>query len=124
MEIRNLITEFCKTRPNANIVVGYGSEVKKQDNDTGLEKQIDLILGVNDVDYWHKLNYEINPNDYQCIIGYKLLPLYKNLGTKINYLSYLPFEGHMFKIGIVETYDLTNDLISFWLVVFKSQLKL
>lgn len=111
MEIRELIHEFGKTRPEANIIVGYGSEVKKQANDNGLEKQVDLILGVDDTILWHKLNHQRNPSDYKSKIGYKLLPLYENFGTKINYLSYLPFEGHMFKIGVVNTECLISDLI-------------
>ena len=65
METKELITEFSKTRPDASIIVGYGSEVKRQANDKGLEKQIDLILGVEDATSWEKLNHEINPNDYR-----------------------------------------------------------
>ena len=117
METKELITEFSKTRPDASIIVGYGSEVKRQANDKGLEKQIDLILGVEDATSWHKLNHEINPNDYRSEIGYRLLPIYGNLGTKINYLSHLPFEGHMFKIGVVNTKDLISDLIN-WKTFF------
>ena len=111
MEIKELITEFSKTRPNAEIIVGYGSKVKSQANDKGIQKQIDLILGVDDSLAWHRQNYEMNPGDYQSKLGYKLLPLYHKFGTKINYISYIPFQNHMFKIGIVETSDLLVDLI-------------
>lgn len=109
MEIKTLITEFCKTRPEAEVIIGYGSGVKKQANDKGFDKQIDLIMGVKDSTKWHQENYQENPKDYSKL-GYLLLPLYKNLGTKINYLSYLPFKDNMFKIGVVQTNDLIDDL--------------
>ena len=111
MEIRNLIIEFSKTRPESDIIIGYGSEVKRQANDHGMDKQVDLIIGVNDTIKWHQLNHELNPQDYKSKPGYQLLPVYENLGTRINYLSHLPFNGNMFKIGVVNTSDLTYDLI-------------
>lgn len=113
MEIKELITEFSKTRPEADIIVGYGSKVKSQANDKGIQKQIDLILGVNDAIEWHQLNHLINPDDYRSKLGYGLLPLYHNFGTPINYISYLTFNDHMFKIGVVETKSLIQDL-SMW----------
>ena len=112
MEIKDLIGEFSKTRPGADIIVGYGSKVKAQANDKGIPKQIDLIFGVDDALEWHKSNHEMNSSDYKSELGYKLLPLYGNLGPKINYLSYIPFENYMFKIGIVETENLLMDLIN------------
>jgi len=112
MEIKDLIIEFSKTKPEADIIVGYGSKVKEQANDKGIQRQIDLIFGVHDAIKWHQLNYANNPNDYQSKFGYNLLPRYSNLGTKINYLSYIPFEDNMFKIGVVETKDLLRDLIN------------
>jgi len=111
VDIKKLITEFSKTKPEADIIIGYGSEVKRQANDRGMDRQVDLILGVQDSMLWHELNHEMNPTDYDSNLGYKLLPAYKNLGTKINYLSHLPFENYTFKIGVVNTEDLIYDLI-------------
>lgn len=109
MEINKLINDFSKTRPDAEVIVGYGSGVKKQANDLGLTKQIDLIFGVKDTKYWHLQNFEMNPTDYsRC--GFKLLSCYENIGTKINYLTFLPYENNMFKIGVVSTNDLIDDL--------------
>ena len=111
MEIRNLITEFSKTIPESEVIIGYGSEVKKQTNDFGMDRQIDLIIGVEDTIKWHELNHELNSSNYKSKLGYQLLPVYEKLGTKINYLSYLPFEDNMFKIGVVNTSDLIYDLV-------------
>lgn len=108
--MKDLITEFSKTRPQSDIIVGYGSKVKCQANDKGTQKQIDLIIGVKDAHEWHEQNHEMNPSDYKSELGYRLLPVYSKLGTTINYMSYLPFENHMFKIGVVETTDLLTDL--------------
>lgn len=109
MEIKKLITDFSKTRPDAEVIVGYGSGVKKQANDAGLSKQIDLIFGVKDTKIWHQQNFDMNPTDYSRY-GFKLLSCYENLGTKINYLTFLPYENNMFKIGIISTQDLLDDL--------------
>jgi len=112
VNIKELITDFSESRPKAEIIVGYGSKVKTQANDKGTLKQIDLIFGVNNSLEWHRQNYEMNPNDYKSKLGYSLLPKYKDLGTEINYISYIPFENHMFKIGVVDTNDLILDLIN------------
>jgi len=112
MDIKDLIIEFSETRPESEIIVGYGSKVKSQANDKGVQKQIDLILGVENSLDWHSQNYEINPENYKSKLGYKLLPLYQKFGTKINYISYLPFKNHMFKIGVVEKSDLIYDLVN------------
>lgn len=109
--MKDLITEFSKTRPETEIIVGYGSKVKSQANDKGIQKQIDLIFGVQDSIKWHQENYEMNQSDYKSKLGYKLLPLYQKFGTKINYISYIPFKNQMFKIGVVETKDLLTDLV-------------
>jgi len=111
VNIRNLITEFNRTLPDSEVIIGYGSQIKKQANDFGMDKQFDLILGVRDTIEWHKINHELNPSDYKSELGYKLFHMYQNLGTKVNYLSYLPFEGNMFKIGVVNTSDLVYDLV-------------
>lgn len=110
MEIRELITEFSKTKPESDIIVGYGSKVKEQANDKGIPRQIDLIFGVDNALEWHKQNHAMNPGDYRSKLGYRLLSTYINFGTKINYISYLPFKNQMFKIGVVETKDLICDL--------------
>lgn len=109
MEIKELIEDFSNTRPKAEIIVGYGSGVKKQANDSGLTKQIDLIYGVENPDLWHEENFRTNPNDYSEY-GFKLLSHYKNFGTKINYLTFLKHENSLFKIGICSTRDLLKDL--------------
>lgn len=107
MEINDLIKEFSETRPNSEYIVGYGSGVMRGEKNS----QIDLIFGVNDSSKWHEENHEMNPSDYKSNLGYNLLPLYGNLGTRVNYLSHLPFEGHMFKIGVVNKSDLISDLL-------------
>ena len=113
METNTLIEEFIKTKPKSEYVVGYGSGVIRQAYDFKSAPQIDLIMGVDDVGKWHEENHDINPDDYKSKLGYKLLPLYENLGTKVNYLSHLPFEGHTFKLGIVNKSDLIRDLL-YW----------
>lgn len=112
MQIEDLILNFCKTKPKADVIIGYGSGVKKQANDIGLPKQIDLIMGVDNPLDWHRQNYELNPNDYFSNIGFKLLPIYQNIGTRVNYLAYLPYDQYMFKIGVISTQDLLDDLLN------------
>ena len=113
MAMNTLIEEFIKTRPESEYVIGYGSGVIRQAYNFKSTPQIDLIMGVDNVRKWHGENHGLNPSDYKSRLGYRLLPMYENLGTRVNYLSHLPFEGHMFKIGIVNKSDLIRDLL-YW----------
>lgn len=110
MKMKSLIEEFIKLFPEIEVVIGYGSGVKKQANDKGLHKQIDLILVVKDKMKWHQETYERHPEFYNKL-GYKLLPLYQNIGTNLDYLTYLPFEGKMFKIGVISVEHALDDLL-------------
>jgi len=112
MEVKDLIMEFISERPKTDVVIGYGSGVKKQANDKNFFKQIDLIVGVNNPVEWHKQNYCLNPTDYSSKLGLKLLPLYQNLGTGVNYLSHIKHGQNTFKIGVVSTNDLYSDLVN------------
>lgn len=111
--MNELIKEFCATKPEADVIIGYGSGVKKQAHDKGLPKQIDVIMGVRNPLEWHRKNHILNPKDYASELGFKLLPLYHNLGTKVNYLAFLPYQYDMFKIGVISLDDLKNDLL-YW----------
>lgn len=107
-----LITDYMVMKPETKSIIGYGSAIKKQANDDGGEKQIDLIVGVEDQAFWHQYNHMINPEDYSQK-GFEFMqnhPKFFNLGTPVNFLTYLPYENNCFKLGIVEYDKLVEDL--------------
>lgn len=110
-----LINDFLKTKPKTITVIGYGSAVKKQNRDKNIiEKQIDLIIGVEDTKKWHKENYKLNPGDY-TFAGHNVLTKWPtcitNFGTNINYLAYLTHKNQAFKIGVIQNDLLIKDLL-------------
>jgi len=111
-KFESLITDYISMKPEVKSIIGYGSAIKKQANDDDSEKQIDLIIGVEDEIFWHRLNNMLNPEDYSKK-GIDLMlkhPKLFNWGTAINFLTYLPYKNNSFKIGIVEYDKLIEDL--------------
>ena len=53
------IFDFISTLPEVVDIIGYGSGVKNQEGYTDdIKRQIDLILTVNDIYEFHKLNFK------------------------------------------------------------------
>ena len=106
------IFDFISTLPEVVDIIGYGSGVKNQEGYTDdIKRQIDLILTVNDIYEFHKLNFKKYPNIYSNI-GIKLIKHVNNIGTDINYVSNIDYKNNTYKIGIINKNDLSKDLIT------------
>lgn len=105
------IFDFISTLPEVVDIIGYGSGVKNQEGYTDdIKRQIDLILTVNDIYEFHKLNFKKYPNIYSNI-GIKLIKHVNNIGTDINYVSNIDYKNNTYKIGVINKNDLSKDLI-------------
>lgn len=106
------IFDFISTLPEVVDIIGYGSGVKNQEGYTDdIKRQIDLILTVNDIYEFHKLNFKKYPNIYSNI-GIKLIKHVNNIGTDINYVSNIDYKDNTYKIGVINKNDLSKDLIT------------
>lgn len=106
------IFDFINTLPEVVDIIGYGSGVKNQEGYTDdIKRQIDLILTVNDIYEFHKLNFKKYPNIYSNI-GIKLIKHVNNIGTDINYVSNIDYKNNTYKIGVINKNDLSKDLIT------------
>lgn len=106
------IFDFVSTLPEVVDIIGYGSGVKNQEGYTDdIKRQIDLILTVNDIYEFHKLNFKKYPNIYSNI-GIKLIKHVNNIGTDINYVSNIDYKNNTYKIGVINKNDLSKDLIT------------
>lgn len=106
------IFDFISTLPEVVDIIGYGSGVKNQEGYTDdIKIQIDLILTVNDIYEFHKLNFKKYPNIYSNI-GIKLIKHVNNIGTDINYVSNIDYKNNTYKIGVINKNDLSKDLIT------------
>ena len=106
------IFDFISTLPEVVDIIGYGSGVKNQEGYTDdIKRQIDLILTVNDIYEFHKLNFKKYPNIYSNI-GSKLIKHVNNIGTDINYVSNIDYKNNTYKIGVINKNDLSKDLIT------------
>lgn len=106
------IFDFISTLPKVVDIIGYGSGVKNQEGYTDdIKRQIDLILTVNDIYEFHKLNFKKYPNIYSNI-GIKLIKHVNNIGTDINYVSNIDYKNNTYKIGVINKNDLSKDLIT------------
>ena len=106
------IFDFISTLPEVVDIIGYGSGVKNQEGYTDdIKRQIDLILTVNDIYEFHKLNFKKYPNIYSNI-GIKLIKHVNNIGTDINYVSNIDYKNNTYKIGVINKNDLSKDLIT------------
>lgn len=108
-----VIERFMEKRPKCEAIIGYGSGITKQKDQENRKVQIDLIVVVKDLKRWHKANVRKNPNDYS-FTGKNFLTngslSWLKKGGKICYLTYIPFEGHSFKIGTIEEKDFLDSL--------------
>ena len=106
------IFDFISTLPEVVDIIGYGSGVKNQEGYTDdIKRQIDLIVTVNDIYEFHKLNFKKYPNIYSNI-GIKLIKHVNNIGTDINYVSNIDYKNNTYKIGVINKNDLSKDLIT------------
>lgn len=106
------IFDFISTLPEVVDIIGYGSGVKNQEGYTDdIKRQIDLILTVNDIYEFHKLNFKKYPDIYSNI-GIKLIKHVNNIGTDINYVSNIDYKNNTYKIGVINKNDLSKDLIT------------
>ena len=106
------IFDFISTLPEVVDIIGYGSGVKNQEGYTDdIKKQIDLILTVNDIYEFHKLNFKKYPNIYSNI-GIKLIKHVNSIGTDINYVTNIDYKNNTYKIGVINKNDLSKDLIT------------
>ena len=106
------IFDFISTLPEVVDIIGYGSGVKNQEGYTDdIKRQIDLILTVNDIYEFHKLNFKKYPTIYSNI-GIKLIKHVNNIGTDINYVSNIDYKNNTYKIGVINKNDLSKDLIT------------
>ena len=106
------IFDFISTLPEVVDIIGYGSGVKNQEGYTDdIKRQIDLILTVNDIYEFHKLNFKKYPNIYSNI-GIKLIKHVNSIGTDINYVSNIDYKNNTYKIGVINKNDLSKDLIT------------
>ncbi len=107
------ILKFMSNRPNCAGIIGYGSGVKPQVGQEKRKPQIDLIVIVKDLKAWHKENIKRNPKDYafSSKLFFRFAPTkWLKAGGKICYMTYIPFEGHKYKIGTIEETDFLHDL--------------
>ena len=104
------IFDFISTLPEVVDIIGYGSGVKNQEGYTDdIKRQIDLILTVNDIYEFHKLNFKKYPNIYSNI-GIKLIKHVNSIGTDINYVSNIDYKNNTYKIGVINKKDLSKEL--------------
>ena len=114
--VSKVIKDYIETKPEVIDIIGYGSAVKKQNrSNEKLEKQIDVIVTVEDTKKWHEENYKINPKDYASKLGYLYLtkrPRNEEKRIYINYLTYLENNGHKYKLGVISKKQILEDLYS------------
>lgn len=111
--MNKVVERFMEKRPKCEAIIGYGSGITKQKGQENRKVQIDLIVVVKDLKKWHRANIRKNPSDYsftgKTFLKNGSLQLLKK-GGKICYLTYIPFEGHSFKIGTIEEKDFLDSL--------------
>lgn len=111
--MKNVIKRFMEKRPECEAIIGYGSGITKQAGQENRKVQIDLIVVVKDLKKWHIQNVKKNPDDYSFTgrqIMTKGSSSFLKRGGKICYMTYIPFEGHSFKIGTIEEKDFLDSL--------------
>jgi len=111
--MKSVIKRFMEKRPDCEAIIGYGSGITKQAGQENRKVQVDLIVVVKDLKKWHIQNVKKNPNDYS-FTGKQMMTKgsssFLKKGGKICYMTYIPFEGHSFKIGTIEEKDFLDSL--------------
>lgn len=111
--MRETIKRFMSQRPECEAIIGYGSGISKQKDQENRKVQVDLIVVVEDIKKWHKENAKMNSTDYSFTGRQFMTKVSKGMlkkGGKICYMTYIPFEGHSFKIGTIEKNDFLDSL--------------
>ncbi len=113
MAVKEDILKFMSSRPETEAIIGYGSGVNAQYGQGNRKVQIDLIVVVDNLKKWHLENIKKNPKDYS-FSGKLFFKHASNdklrSGGRITYMTYIPFEGHEYKIGTIEKKDFIDDL--------------
>jgi len=111
--MKEVIKRFMEKRPECEAIIGYGSGVSKQAGQENRKVQVDLIIVVKNLKKWHLENSVKNPDDYSFTGKHMMTkassPFLKK-GGRICYMTYIPFEGHSFKIGTIEEKDFLDSL--------------
>ena len=97
------------------VAIGYGSGVFEQAgyNVPHTEKpQIDMILGVNNPEEFHRNNLIQNPNHYSMMkyLGSSKLSKFQDIGAGLYFNPFTEILGHQVKYGIVSMDKLLKDL--------------
>lgn len=110
ISIRQTIKDFMETKPKTLDIIGYGSAVKTQTGyNNNTQRQIDIIATVEDSLMWHKQNKKNNPGEYSRFAMQLLRPIL-HLGTDISYVSDIPYNDNLFKIGVIDKLNFLHDL--------------
>ena len=70
MHFGKKVIKFIKKRPEVKGAYGYGSGVFKQEGYSEKEHRnamLDIIIGVDNPESWHKSNIKVNPDHYSSI---------------------------------------------------------
>lgn len=116
LNIRDRIVDFISTIPTPVSVKAYGSSVAYQSGYASNEKkQVDLIVIVDDIKKFYKVN--LKENDYM----YKLTPkIYFRLASikglkkhaSICYTTHINYGDDTYKMGVIEKSDVIDDLLN------------
>ena len=110
---KEIIRDFAENRPAAEGVYGYGSGVFKQPGNTNKKPLTDVIFIVKDIKNWHRLNMDLNEDDYSFLgrIHLNKASISKIKGrNKVTYLSEISENGYLFKYGVIELDDFKRGL--------------
>jgi translocator assembly and maintenance protein 41 len=111
--MKSVIKRFMESRPECKAIIGYGSGIHKQAGMGDRKAQVDLIVVVDNLKKWHQENAIKNPSDYSFTgknFMTKCPVTWLKKGGRICYMTYIPFEGHSFKIGTIEQSDFLDSL--------------
>jgi translocator assembly and maintenance protein 41 len=117
--------EILKERfQDSSFLIGYGSGVFPQKGyDSSTQRQVDFIIGVDNLKVWHERNRREFPEDYKGFLGKSSFVHYAN-SLYPGYLGFpfVNFEGHVIKYGVVDKNTLEDDLTNWSSLYFAGRL--
>ncbi|GMM32730.1 putative phosphatidate cytidylyltransferase [Saccharomycopsis crataegensis] len=104
-KFRNVPVKYC---------FAYGSNVFKQQNNNGANKQTDLIMATTFPDHFHSLNLNRNEGHYSFLkrFGSDFISKVENMGPGVYFNPYVKVGDQLVKYGVVSIEKCVSDLLS------------
>ena len=105
--------DFLNQLPEINTASTYGSGYFKQDDTAGERKTRDLIISVDNSNFWHQKNYKLNKDMYKGTLKHNLMN--NGTGGLITFprsfgCFFTEYKGEEYKLLVVDKHLLYNNL--------------